>query len=92
MPIELTTVFPLPWEPVIEPQVDEIELLREKLKTLEQELALTKQQLSKYYNQHKVEFSVRRHAALARYRLEYEMNHPNVGNVNVSDEDEIDSI
>ena len=71
-------------------QVDEIEILREKLKALEQELALTKEQLSKYNNQHMVEFSVRRHLALAEYKREYEMNHPS-NESNSCGEDEIDA-
>ena len=75
---------------VLESSVDEIELLREKLKALEEELALTKQRLSKYNNQHMVEFSERRRNALERYRLEYEMNHPNVSNESEYGEDEID--
>jgi len=65
-------------------ELDEVELLREKLKALEQELALTKQQLSKYTKQDMENFSTKRRNALAQYRLEYEMRHSDDA------EDEID--
>jgi len=88
---ELTSAIPSLFEP-------ELDLLRNQLKTeqerrqeIELELMLTKQQLAKYTTSEMKNYSERRRLALARYKLEYELEHPNTIAVGEEEgEDEID--
>ena len=89
---ELTSAIPGLFEPELELLRNQLKTERERRQEIELELMLTKQQLAKYTRKHMEDFTERRRLALARYKLEYELEHPNstVAMGEGEGEDEID--